>query len=170
MQPFVTVGERNHAQRFVHAEDAARHLVGRALVRRVLDATIGRPAIEEFTLSQYGKPTYATGEINFSISHAGDMVVAAFCIGHNVGIDIENIRSMPDLSDIVVDFHPIEANEILAEQGPERTSAFFHCWTRKEAVLKTAGTGLNQPLNSFRVRTDRTNQDWLLSFPHHRSS
>lgn len=167
VQPFVTAGERSRAERFVHPVDAARHLVGRGLVRRVLSSTLDRAVTEDFALSQHGKPLYVPGEVNFSISHAGELVVAAFCINNNVGIDIENVRDMPDLADIATNFHPLETAEILAEHEVERTNTFFRCWTRKEAFLKATGTGLNHPLNRFRVRTDRTDQDWLTLLPPH---
>lgn len=101
--PFTTPHERAHARRFVHAVDAARHLVGRALVRRML-AVDG-----DFPRTRWGKPVcppeHATGGrdgdgarnvIDFSISHAGAMVWAAFCRAGRVGIDVEKTRAMTD--------------------------------------------------------------------------
>lgn len=99
--PFTTDSERAHARRFVHAVDAARHLVGRALVRRML-AVDG-----DFPRTRWGKPvcppdTEASGRdgdagrnaVDFSISHAGAMVWAAFCRAGRVGIDVEETRPL----------------------------------------------------------------------------
>ncbi len=200
--PFTTDSERTHARRFVHAVDAARHLVGRALVRRML-AVDG-----DFPRTRWGKPVcpqdHDAGErdgdagrnaVDFSISHAGAMVWAAFCRAGRVGIDVEETRplrgwgnpsgpadtaEMPGTTgktgttgttgtDIIegmaAQLHPHERDAIRALPAPERGAAFYRCWSRKEAVLKALGRGLSLPLDGFMVRTDAVGTDWLMSLP-----
>lgn len=171
--PFVTDSEHSHARRFLHALDAARHLVGRALVRRMLSSATGLAHIGDFTRTLQGKPVCpegikAKGEaLDFSISHSGDMVWTAFSIGVGigVGIDVEQTRPLPDLLELTAQLHPLECAAIRAQPEPERAAAFYRCWTRKESVLKALGQGLNLPLHSFQVQSAPHNADWLVSLP-----
>ena len=46
-------------------------------------------------------------------------------------------------------FTTAEAATISDLQGDQKLSAFFACWTAKEAYTKAVGTGLLTPLRSF---------------------
>lgn len=161
--PFVTAGERDRAARFVHAADAIRHLVGRALVRRVLHREGESAAPIAFSLSPWGKPLHR--EIEFSIAHSGEMVWAGFCRRAALGIDVESIRPLTDLADLTAQLHPEEGRAIRALPPGERDAAFYRCWTRKEAVLKATGKGLSLPLDGFCVETGPHDRDWIVAPP-----
>jgi 4'-phosphopantetheinyl transferase len=162
---YVNETESLRAQRFVHPIDAARHLVGRALVRRTLAAELGQDrALAEFSLNAWGKPGLNGGEIEFSISHSGRWVWAAFSHGVPVGIDIEEIRSLNDLGELMGSLHPVESAAIRRLPPCEANTAFYRCWVRKEAVIKAVGEGLSRPLDSFRVRTESVSSNWLAEF------
>ncbi len=184
--PFTTERERAHAGRFVHAVDAARHLVGRAIVRRTLMANRRTLMADRRTLAtdldfprtRWGKPVCpprhaedgqdpdgVPAVIDFSISHAGAMVWAAFCRAGYVGIDVEETRALPDLPGLAAQLHPCERDAIRALPATERAAAFYRCWTRKEAVLKALGRGLSLPLHGFQVHTGAIGADWLVSLP-----
>lgn len=159
-RPLVTESEWMSAQRFVHEIDAQRHLAGRALVRRVLGLGAGGDAVAAFDGNAWGKPRLSRSDVAFSISHSGRMVWAAFCRGREVGIDIEEIRPLPDVLDLAAMLHPTEREAIAAQAGCGRMRAFFRCWTRKEAVLKALGRGMSQPLDSFAVAVGAENDGW----------
>lgn len=161
----VTESERARAARFLREEDALRHLAGRALVRRVLQAALGQDAIGDFPPTPLGKPRYPGADMHFSISHSGGMVWAAFCRAAPVGIDVEESRPLPDLERLAASLHPEEAASLRRLPPEERTRAFYRCWTRKEAVLKADGSGLSVSLDSFQVRTDAARANWIVSLP-----
>ena len=164
-EPFTTGSERHEASRFVHMEDAARHLAGRALARRMLCAATGHTITAPFARSPYGKPFCPQTSMDFSISHCTDMVWVALCRTTTVGIDLEQLRPLPDAAQLTSQLHPQERQSLLALPDSELEKAFFRCWTRKEAVLKACGTGLNTPLNSFCVHTGTQQNSWILSPP-----
>jgi len=168
--PFATAGEITRAKRFVHAKDAARHLVGRALARRVLSASLARP-LGDFPPGPWGKPgvtgvsPFGTPAIDFSLSHSGDVVLAAFCRDAAVGVDVELSRPLPDVLDLASQLHPRESAAILAVPPSERVAAFYRSWTRKEAVLKALGRGLSLPLDGFVTLSEPAASDWLSAPP-----
>jgi 4'-phosphopantetheinyl transferase len=70
-----------------------------------------------------------------------------------VGVDVEQVRPLPDLLAIAARFFaPVEAQQLLAIDDPvAQARAFFSGWTRKEAFIKAVGSGLQHPLDSFAV-------------------
>jgi len=160
----VSKAEWERAQRFVHDRDAARHLVGRALVRAVIAKIANKPQVlEEFTVNPWGKLSLDGSSIGFSISHSGDMVWAAFCSQAPVGIDVEYNKPLPNLGELGVYFHPMEEVALRKLSGQQALRAFYRCWVRKEAVAKATGRGLSLPLTSFQVMIDKVPGDWLYS-------
>jgi 4'-phosphopantetheinyl transferase len=55
-------------------------------------------------------------------------------------------------------FSPLELRVISAVPDAKRNMAFFRCWTRKEAIIKTSGEGLGRPLDGFDVSAEATSQ------------
>jgi phosphopantetheine--protein transferase-like protein len=77
--------------------------------------------------------------------------------GCEVGVDVEQIRPLPDVHEIASRFFcPEEAAELISLPPDQRGQAFFLCWTRKEAYIKAIGDGLSAPLHGFRVTLRRS--------------
>lgn len=132
-------------QSFIFTRGTLRILLGRYLELA--------PEAISFRYSGTGKP-YVDIEtsLRFNTSHSGDIVLFAFARNCDVGVDVEQIRALPDMDGIVHRFFcPEEVSQFTLLPPAERENAFFHCWTRKEAYLKATGNGLSTRLDSFCV-------------------
>lgn len=109
-------------------------LAGRMLLRDLAaDLTNATPAAVHLEAvcpecgGPHGQPVLVDSDLHLSLSHAGDVVVAAASWGSPVGIDVEN-RVQP----------PERVTAIGALTGE---ASVLH-WTRVEAILKADGRGL----------------------------
>lgn len=136
---------RRARESFVVTHGALRLVLG-----RYLGVLPGSVIIEH---GANGKPALAPGNrLRFNLTHSGDRAALALAMDCEVGIDLEEVRPLPDLEQIAERFLcPEDAAEILSLGPGDRERAFFTCWTRKEAYVKATGAGLRVPLNSFRV-------------------
>lgn len=132
--------------KYVLAAGALRFLIGRYL--RI------EPAAVTFVYGPRGKPALAGDDpaLHFNMSHSGELAVFAFIAGTAVGIDIEKIRPLDDMLSIASHYFCAAESNTLRSLGPEQSrTAFFNCWTRKEAYLKATGNGLYTPLDEIEV-------------------
>jgi len=118
-----------------------------AALRIALGIYLDRPPGSlAFALGPGGKPELmgpAGRGVHFSLSHSGGRCVIGVSTEGPVGVDVEEVREVPELAGIVRSrFAPDEAAEILALSGEQRLRAFYRCWTRKEAYLKATGAGI----------------------------
>jgi 4'-phosphopantetheinyl transferase len=158
--------ERANRFRYPHLRDSfvAVHGTLRHLLARYLDLP---PARIQLATSPHGKPVLASGGFHFNLSHSGTLAAIAIGATYPLGIDLEQMRPLPDLEQLARRFFcPEEAAEVLAHPEPVRTQAFYSCWTRKEAYLKATGSGLSTPLHSFRVSVSPTGPARLLHISH----
>jgi 4'-phosphopantetheinyl transferase len=106
----------------------------------------------QFVYSAHAKPSLPGGQLAFNLSHSQQVALFAFCRETAVGVDVEQIRPMPDGEEIAARFFSADDNaRFLAVPPAQRDLAFFNCWTRKEAFIKAIGEGLSHPLDLFDV-------------------
>jgi 4'-phosphopantetheinyl transferase len=136
---------------FRFESDASRHLLGNLLLLKAL-ADMGCTAITlgDLRFTEYNKPYFA-GNLFFNISHSGAYVLCAVSKTNRVGIDIEAIRDI-GFKEFSGCFTAGEWTCINTSDDPG--AAFYRFWTRKEAVIKADGRGLQIPLQSFEVIHD----------------
>lgn len=150
--------ERTRASRFRFERDARRFTVARASARSILAGYTGSAGRDlRFDYSQYGKPSLAgvTADIRFNVSHSADLALLAVVGGGEVGVDLETIRAEVETDKLAERFFSVHERESLrAIPNPDRISAFFRCWTCKEAFLKAQGLGLSRSLESFDVEVN----------------
>lgn len=149
--------ERVRGDRFLHAHDARRFRVAHARLREILASYLAvAPAAIAFGEGTHGKPHVSGPEtsLRFNLSHSGALAAVAVTQGGEVGVDVEHMRPVDDTGLEGV-LSPREQQALAALAGSERHEAFYRCWTRKEALLKAYGRGLDVPLDSFDVPVGR---------------
>jgi 4'-phosphopantetheinyl transferase len=145
------------ARRFVRPLDRERYIFAHALLRSILGAYVGCPPRQLILeKDQYGKPFLISGnsgrDIQFNLSHSGDIALVAVARGARVGIDVEWMRSVPDARQIVNSLFSIGERELLSPLSPpDFDKEFFDYWTSKEAFIKGIGKGLSYALDKFSV-------------------
>jgi 4'-phosphopantetheinyl transferase len=145
--------ERFH--RFHFECDRVRFAIAHANVRRILGAYLDQePERILFHANPFGKPELVTGAqtrpLYFNLSHSRNIALLALSMDTELGIDIEYLRPIePEVAES--NFSPTELAALSSLEGEAWLKGFYHCWTRKEAILKAEGVGLNFPLDSFDV-------------------
>jgi len=149
--------ERVRAERFYFERDRKHFVVGRGILRTILGLYLGiEPSQLQFYYGPRGKPalteTYGGGWLRFNLSHSQGLALYAVTRDREIGIDIEHIRPMPEAEQIAVRFFSVQENAVFRTLPPsQKQTAFFNCWTRKEAYIKALGDGLALPLDQFDV-------------------
>jgi len=165
----LSLDEYLRAERFHFEKDRKRFIVGRGVLKTILGCYLSvEPSRLQFCHGKNGKPaladTFGKGAILFNTSDSERLALYGFTRDHEIGVDIEHIRDIPEMDQIVERF--FSARETIAFRAlPEskKKEAFFNCWTRKEAFVKAKGEGLKIGLNQFEVSLAPGQQAALLS-------
>lgn len=146
--------ERRKAAGLLFGADRRRFAAARAALRVLLGRYLRLPPESlVFGRNPHGKPFLVEDRgVRFSVSHSGDLALLAFARGMEVGVDVEAVREIPGLDGILArSFSPREAAALRSLPDGARETAFFSCWTRKEAFAKAKGLGLGLPFDRFTV-------------------
>lgn len=148
--------EKQRAQRFAFAKHTEKFMITHGVLRMLLSQYLKQdPKAIKFTQNEYGKPAVLDSELEFNISHSGDLALFAFAKNTALGVDVEAIKPKIEYEDIAKRFFSAAENEqLLNISSKNRKKAFFNCWTRKEAFIKAIGEGLSFPLSDFDVNVE----------------
>ncbi|SNY90902.1 4'-phosphopantetheinyl transferase superfamily protein [Cohaesibacter sp. ES.047] len=109
-----------------------------------------------FERTDTGKPILsrarhpALGDIDFSLTHTGEMVACAITNYGLVGIDAERRDRKINLARLARDVLTLKERTRIARQAQAAQSeVFIRHWTLKEASLKAIGIGLNADLTTL---------------------
>lgn len=151
----LTAEEDARMQRFVRRADRMRFAAARVALRSLLAERMGcDPLALVFAAGPQGKPFVQGHDApRFNVAHSGAhalIAIADAAAGLEVGVDIEGCAR-----DVEVDalgamvFTPEEREAVRAAADP--LAAFYLRWTGKEAVLKAAGVGITEHLQSVSI-------------------
>jgi 4'-phosphopantetheinyl transferase len=135
--------------------DKQLSIAGKLLLAKVLKKLGSNLSLLNMEYNGYKRPYFDDG-IDFNISHSGDRVICCGTDKGQIGIDIEQIKTI-SLADYPDYFTKNEWDYI--EGHEDEFEGFYNLWTRKEAVLKAIGTGFHIPLSSVDVLADRVEYD-----------
>ena len=154
MLPLVSEQRRQQALRYSHTFGRFCCLKSYLMLLELLSAVY--PELDtskpEFGYNAQGKPfLLARPDIHFSISHTKNAILVAISDAP-IGVDIEAFRS-PSAALIARTMNATEQAAIATADGwnihrtpGTREALFSAIWTRKEAVLKLRGTGIEGDL------------------------
>ena len=140
--------ERTRAGRFYFERDRNAFTAARGALRTLAGSYLGHaPADLVFGYRDKGKPYLDAprGDVRFNVSHSGDFALLAFTRGRELGVDVERRRTLDDLRSLAK--HSFSEHEYAAWcslPATDQSDAFFACWSRKEAFIKTTGEGVSQ--------------------------
>lgn len=142
-------------------QDRQRSLIGKILLTKGLYSFGHAFSIKNLRYTKFQRP-YLNSSIDFNISHAGDYTLCTISTTSKVGIDIEKSQCI-DINDFESQFSALELSRL--KKAENSCHEFFKLWTKKEALLKATGTGLNVPLNKINIENNKVvldGQEWFL--------
>jgi len=138
-------------------------IITRAVTRKVLADTIQISHNEiDFTFNEHGKPYCSNPDnvIYFNISHSNNFGIIALNIDHETGIDIQHQRPKQHILKLAKRFFANEEIQLLEQSNDNLLSdIFYRIWARKEALLKSTGSGLAHGLSQYTVVRDKFKSD-----------
>lgn len=136
------------AARFHFEIDRRRFIARRGILRTILARYLGvSPSRVQLAYGPEGKPELADGgggwPIHFNATHSGDLALYAVARAGEVGVDLEQIRQIPEWKQIAASaFSPRENAWLQSLPDEPCPPPFLRAWTRHEALLKASGRGL----------------------------
>lgn len=145
--------ERVRAGKFALDPPRQTFVVSRAVLRTILGEYLKTAANRvKFVYDAFGKPQLADAALSFNVAHSSELTLIAVSRAGQLGVDIERVRNVDASLEIATkNFHAHELNAMQTANAADVANVFLRCWTRKEAILKSCGSGLGYPLNVFNV-------------------
>jgi len=148
-EPYLSSHEKARADRRVAGRE--EFVAGRACLRILLAQVFGiAPLLVPLTENAFGKPEseFAGQRIFFNVTHTKRNVLIAIATEGQIGVDVEHIDPLMDVTEVASLAFTQDERDRLVSTVPQEESrtAFYRCWTRKEAVAKADGRGLSLDL------------------------
>jgi 4'-phosphopantetheinyl transferase len=137
-------GEKSRIDWFSFLQVQNNYIISQGVLRLILAGYLNiEPSQVQLSKHAKGKPFVLNdASLFFNLSNSGKKAVFAFSRNTEVGIDLEMIRTLPDLEELIQkNFSPQERYFIM-KNADEKLKRFFLFWTIKESYLKAIGEGM----------------------------
>lgn len=140
--------------KFKKARDS--YVVSQGALRMLLSGYLDiSPNLVKIGRKVKGKPYSIDDQnLNFNVSNSGQRVAIAFSNDGEVGIDIEKIRSLPDLDEMIDTNFSTAEIRFINTKPEEKLDRFYRFWTIKESYLKAVGEGMRLTPDSLEFSID----------------
>ena len=157
LYPLLSPAEKERSEQFKHFKQRKNYIASHGFLHTVLSYYIDTAAEDiRFSMEEKGKPFILAEQnnqqIQFNLSHSGNLALLAVCRTHPVGIDIECIDRKSDYQGIARRFFTDNEQQAFFKlPEDQQKDAFYQVWTRKEAHMKVTGQGLSLAPTQFEV-------------------
>jgi 4'-phosphopantetheinyl transferase len=152
LSDYINMDDLIRSERQHNDADKQTILICYTLLRQILAKRLNiKPDEVSYVISDKGKPGFPGDKLYFNISHTRDAFAFVISKYSPVGIDLEKVNSHIPFETIVKRFFtPGESGFIFKSEKRSR-DLFFLLWTRKEALIKSFGTGILPYISSVEV-------------------
>jgi len=157
LERLLSPDELKRANRLFTRQLRNRFISGRGLLRETLADYLDLEASRLIlSTTPSGKPhlscEHDCHDLDFNLSHSGDLAILALASQCQVGIDLEQVREDLPYQKIAWQFFSDrEQSDLFSLPVEQQLAAFYRCWTRKESYLKACGSGFTYPSDNFDI-------------------
>lgn len=147
----LSISEKERANRYHFEKDRNRFIICRVFLKNLLAEELGVDVLNiEIGYLPNKKPFLPSHPtLYFNLSHSNEMALVAIS-SRKVGVDLEKMENANNYFGIIPTI--FSSNEIvLFNKSDDKNRKFFESWTRKEAIVKTIGSGITDDLKSIPV-------------------
>jgi 4'-phosphopantetheinyl transferase len=136
-------------------QERQARILGKHMLLKLLKDFDLSLTLADLRYTEFNKPYLSSG-FDFSIAHSNEIVICAGAINAEIGADIEKMLPI-EISDYEDHLTTNEWN--LIHKASDVQIAFYQIWTKKEALLKALGKGVNIDFKKLDVSSDRISYD-----------
>lgn len=149
--PFLSDSERNRSERYHFKKDQNRFIICRIILKHILaehiNEDITKIIIDIDSHKKHYLPLHPS--VFFNISHTANYALIAIA-NSAIGVDIEYINTDFNYPEILSNiFSKNEMEDLNMSRNKHLT--FYKFWTRKEAIVKAIGKGIDDHLKHIPV-------------------
>ena len=144
LRSFLSPEEKKKASYYKFERKQHGYIITQAVLRILISAYLDiDPADVMLVASKKGKPFLINEpSLFFNNSNSDEICVYAFSRDAEVGIDIEKIRELPDIDELIEKNLTSREKAYFLKNSDHKLSLFFQFWTFKESYLKAIGEGM----------------------------